>query len=153
MSIDRDAALALALPEFPVDVERGRLRFFAQAIGETDPVFTDLGAARAAGHRDLPAPPTFVFSLALEAPDPFGYLGDLGIDLRHILHGEQRFDHHAVVYAGDRITVRESIVDVYAKSGGALEFLVKRSEFLRDGEPVATATSTIVVRRPQVAAA
>ncbi|MFD9825993.1 MaoC family dehydratase N-terminal domain-containing protein [Tsukamurella tyrosinosolvens] len=153
MSIDRDAALALALPEFPVDVERGRLRFFAQVIGETDPVFTDLDAARAAGHRDLPAPPTFVFGLALEAPEPFGYLGTLGIDLRHILHGEQRFDHHAIVYAGDRITVRESIVDVYAKSGGTLEFLVKRSEFLRDGEPVATATSTIVVRRPQEAAA
>jgi hypothetical protein len=36
----------------------------------------DVAAARAAGHRDLPVPPTFFFSLTLEGDSPFGYLGD-----------------------------------------------------------------------------
>ncbi len=40
-------------------MERGRLRMFAAAIGETDPIYTDVEAARAAGHPDLPVPPTF----------------------------------------------------------------------------------------------
>ncbi|MDO8773368.1 MAG: MaoC family dehydratase N-terminal domain-containing protein [Burkholderiaceae bacterium] len=47
-------------------IERQRLRFFARAIGETDPVYTDVEAARAAGYADLPAPPTFLFSADLD---------------------------------------------------------------------------------------
>ena len=46
-----------------VEVEKGRLKFFAKAIGETNPIYTDESAARAAGYRSLPAPPTFIFSL------------------------------------------------------------------------------------------
>nr|WP_296766689.1 MaoC family dehydratase N-terminal domain-containing protein [Rhodococcus sp. (in: high G+C Gram-positive bacteria)] len=149
MSIDIDAAKAYVFEEFSVLVERGRLRSFARAIGETDPVYTDFACAEAAGYRDIPAPPTFLFSLGLEAPEPFGYLSDLGIDLRRILHGEQRFDYRTPVCAGDEITLRETIDDVYSKRGGALEFLVKRTEFLRDNDLVGTGTTTIVVRHPK----
>ena len=52
-----------------VEVEKGKLRFFAKAIGETDPVYTDPAAARDAGHRDLPVPPTFLFCLEMEGPN------------------------------------------------------------------------------------
>ena len=51
---------------FTAEVEKGRLKFFAQAIGETDPIYTDEGAARAAGHPTLPAPPTFSMALDME---------------------------------------------------------------------------------------
>ena len=57
-------------PARTFDVERGRLRFFAKAIGETDPVYTDVEAARAAGHPDLPVPPTFLFGLELDERGP-----------------------------------------------------------------------------------
>ena len=46
-------------PVFQVEVEKGRLRFFAKAIGETDPVYFDEKAAKAAGHPGLLVPPTF----------------------------------------------------------------------------------------------
>ena len=36
---------------FTTDVERGRLRFFAKAIGEMDLIYTDDAAARRAGHQ------------------------------------------------------------------------------------------------------
>jgi hypothetical protein len=55
---------------FTTQVERGRLRFFAKAISETDPVYTDEAAARAAGHPALPVPPTFFFCLEMDRPDP-----------------------------------------------------------------------------------
>ena len=48
------------LPDSVMTIERSRLQFFAKAIGETDPVYTDVAAARAAGYADLPAPPTFL---------------------------------------------------------------------------------------------
>ena len=78
--------IARALPAHTVEVEKGRLRFFAKAIGERNPVYTDESAARAAGYRSLPVPPTLLFSLDNEVPDPFAYLTDMGVDVRRILH-------------------------------------------------------------------
>jgi hypothetical protein len=139
------------LPEFVVNVERGRLRLFAEATGQDDPVYSDLAAARAAGHRDLPIPPTFFMSLELERPDPFGWLIAAGADLRRILHGEQCFTYHAMAYAGDALTVAAHITDVYSKKGGALEFLVRQTGISRRDQPIATLEQTIVVRHVQEA--
>ena len=112
----------------PFDVERGRLRFFAKTIGLTDPIYLDVDAARRAGHRDLPVPPTFLSnSLELELPDPLGWLAALGGDLTTTTHAEQAFTYHALAYAGDSLVLRRRIVDVYTKKGGALEFVVKQN--------------------------
>jgi hypothetical protein len=151
MAVDPDKALALDLPPITVDVERGRLRAFARAIGETDSVYSDVDTAAGAGHRDLPVPPTFFFSLELEAPDPMGYLTDLGVDLRRVLHGEQSFTYLSLAHAGDTLTLRPRIVDAYSKKGGALDFLVKKTDITRDGELVAEVTAVIVVRNPEAA--
>lgn len=148
MAIDADRAKALRFAPFEVELERGRLRAFAAATGSTDPVYVDLDVAAAAGHRDLPVPPTFFFSMDLEAADPFGYVDDLEIDLRNVLHGEQTFDYHQMVYAGDTIRLTQHIVDTFSKKGGALDFLVKKTEFARGDELVAEATSVIIVRNP-----
>jgi len=53
-------------PEVSFDIERGRLKFFAQAIGESNPIYLDQKAAQAAGYRDLPVPPTFLLAADLE---------------------------------------------------------------------------------------
>lgn len=152
MPVDVERALALDLGTTEVDVERGRLRFFARAIGETDPIYTNVDAARQAGHRDLPVPPTFFFSLSLEAPEPFAYLDELGVDLRCILHGGQRFDYTDMAYAGDTVTLSERIIDVTSKRGGALELITKQTDVRRGEEQIARATSVIVVRNPEVTA-
>jgi hypothetical protein len=142
-------AIGSAQPAVTVRVERGRLRFFAQAIGETDARYLDVDAARAAGDPDLPVPPTFLFGLRLDAPEPFRWLADLGVDMRYVLHGAQRFDYHRMAYAGDELVFAPRITDVYAKRGGALEFIVRSIDVTRDGEPIATLTETIVVRHPE----
>jgi len=131
-------------------IERGRLRFFAEAIGETDPVYSDLGAALAAGHPDLPVPPTFLFGLKLDAPDPFGWMTDLGVEMRFVLHGSQRFEYHRSVFAGDEVTFNPRISDVYDKRGGALEFLTLDTAVTRGDELIANLTETIVVRHPEL---
>ena len=60
--IDRKI-IGLKFPDHAAQVEAGQLRFFAKAIGETDPISSDEDAAKAAGHPALPVPPTFFFSL------------------------------------------------------------------------------------------
>ena len=110
-----------------LQVTRGRLRDFATATGQTDPVYLDVDVAKQAGHRDLPVPPTFVFGVDLESPDAFEFLIDLGVDLRTVLHGEQEFIYHEMAYAGDELSTTSSITDIYEKKGGLLEFIVRRT--------------------------
>lgn len=150
MPID-PAVIGTRSPAFETTAERGRLRFFAEATGQTDPVYLDPDVAAAAGHRDLPIPPTFLFCLEMDNPHRHGFLAGLGIDMRAILHGEQKFEYHAPAYAGDVLTFWNEVKDVYSKKGGALEFIVRDTHVSRDGEPIATLTNTIVVRDPKAA--
>lgn len=139
--------IGMDLGEVSLHVDAGRLRFFAKATGQRDPVYTDPEAARAAGHRDLPVPPTFFAAVPLERPDGFAWLGEIGVDLRSILHGSQSFDYHAMAYAGDMLTVRTSVVDVFEKKGGALQFIVREGIVTnQDGVHVATMRGTTVVQ-------
>src|SRR5262245_44541845 len=115
------------LPVSELPIERSRLRFFAKAIGETDPVYTDAAAARDAGYQDLPAPPTFLFAAELDSGTTDRLLADLGIPLSKLLHGEQGFTYHRTACVGDTVTVRSRIEDIYDKKNGALEFVVKAS--------------------------
>jgi acyl dehydratase len=152
MAIDTDKARAYRFDPIVVTAERGRLALFARVTGQADPVYSDLAAARAAGHPDVPVPPTFFFGLELEMPAPFGYLVELGIDLRHVLHGRQTFRYHALAHAGDTLTLTARITDVVSRPGRELEFLVKQTDITRDDTLIAQASSTIVVRHPVVTA-
>jgi len=128
-------------------IERGRLQFFARSIGETDPIYTDLAAARAAGYPDLPAPPTFLFAAELESGAVTSLLETLELPIQKILHGEQGFTYLKPVCAGERVTVRSKIADIYEKKGGALEFVLKSSEARNSsGELVAELRSLLVCR-------
>jgi acyl dehydratase len=149
VAIDQDRARAYEFEPIVVTVERGRLVLFAAVTGQDDPVYCDLAAARAAGHPDLPVPPTFFFGLELAVPDPFGYLAQLGVDLRQVLHGKQSFRYHTLAYAGDTLTLNSRIASVISRA--AMEFLVKETEITRDGTLIAEASSTIVVRQLEAA--
>lgn len=140
--------------EYPPSVlplERTRLRFFAKAVGETDPVYTDPAAARAAGYPDVPAPPTFLFAAELDSGVVDRLLADLRIPLARLLHGEQGFTYHRAACAGDTITVRSRIADIYDKKGGALEFVVKTSRALNQREELVAELRTVLVCRNDAA--
>jgi acyl dehydratase len=103
--IDR-AYIGTDFPKVVLEIEKGRLRFFAKAIGETDPIYTDETAAKAAGYPSLPAPPTFIYAAELDAGRLEPAMKALGIDLTRTLHGEQHFTYHGPICAGD--TIRSS---------------------------------------------
>ena len=129
------------------EVEKGRLRFFAKAIGETDPIYTDEAAAKAAGYASLPVPPTFISCLQGEGRDLVEMLNIYGFDLGRILHAEQAFVYHATAVAGDTLTFDTRVVDVYEKKGGALQFVVNETRVTnQDGIHIADVHSTLVQR-------
>lgn len=134
-------------PPFAVEVENGRLRLFAKAVGATDPVYTDEAAAAAAGYAALPAPPTYAFSIAMDGGQSFNVLEDMGIPLTKVVHGHQGFDYHRPIVAGDVIGGRQTVRAVYDKKGGALMFIETEINLTNQrGEAVCDLHSTIVVR-------
>ncbi|KQX85111.1 MaoC family dehydratase N-terminal domain-containing protein [Variovorax sp. Root473] len=135
------------LPASVLPVERSRLQFFAKAIGETDPVYTDAAAARDAGYPDLPAPPTFLFAAELDSGASDRMLGDLQIPLSKLLHGEQSFAYHRPACVGDTVTVRSTISDIYDKKNGALEFVVKTSRATNQNDELVAELRTVLVCR------
>lgn len=134
-------------PAFQVEVEKGRLRFFAKAIGETNPVYFDVQAAQAAGHRSLLVPPTFLFCLEMESPDPAAIRNLLGLDYRRLLHGEQGFVYHALAYAGDTLTFEQRIEDIYDKKNGALEFVLRNTRVSNQHQQAVAELRTVSVMR------
>jgi acyl dehydratase len=133
-------------------IERSRLRFFAKAIGETNPVYTDEAAARAAGYADLPAPPTFLFAAELDSGATDRLLADLEVPIARILHGEQGFTYHRTACAGDTVTVDSTIDDIYDKKQGALEFIVKSSRAVNQRDELVAEMRTVIVVRHGAAA-
>lgn len=144
--IDRNI-IGMVFPPLRVTAEAGQLRFFAKAIGETDPIYFDAAAARDAGYADLPAPPTFLFAAELDSGASDQLLADLGIPLAKLLHGEQGFVYHRPACVGDTVTVQSTVTDLYAKKNGALEFVVKTSVATNQhGERVAELRTVLVCR-------
>jgi acyl dehydratase len=134
------------LPTFLATAEAGQLRFFAKAIGETNPIYFDEQAARDAGYPGLPLPPTFLFSLEFQIPSN-AWRDELGIVTARILHGEESFSYHRMAYAGDTLRFDVRIADIYDKKGGALEFVVRETRVTNQhGEHVADLRSVLVQR-------
>ena len=132
--------------DFRTSVPASQLRFFAKATGEARAAWIDESAARDAGHRGLPLPPTFLFSLELSNP-PGAWREELGIVTERILHGEQSFTYHRMAYAGDVLHFRTTVTDIYDKKNGALEFVVRETHVRnQNDEHVADLRSVLVQR-------
>ena len=138
--------IGMAFPAHSAVVEAGQLRFFAKAIGETNPIYFDEAAARDAGHPTLPVPPTFFFSLELTRKET-NWREEAGIQLPRVLHGEQAFTYHRMAYAGDTLHFESRITDVYDKKNGALTFVAMETRITNQrGEHVADVRKSLVHR-------
>lgn len=128
----------------PYAVSAADIAAFADAVGSDDPVHHDPEVARAAGHADVIAPPTFAVTIAQQCDRAYIQDPDAGIDFSRVVHGEQRFLHHRPITAGDEL-MGELTVDSVRSAGGH-SMITTRTELTAGGEPVCTSTSTIVVR-------
>jgi acyl dehydratase len=129
-----------------VEVEKGAIRRFAEALGDPNPLAQDEAAARAAGHAGLVAPPTFAVTLGWS--ERFRHSLDLGT--RSVLHGEQSFEYARPIVSGDRLLVKSRVADVQERAGasGPMDVLVIEDEGRGEkGELVFKARSTFILRR------
>jgi len=126
-------------------VGREKIREYAHAVGETDPLYLDVEAARAAGHADVVAPPMFAVVYSLPAVWPALFDEEVGIDFARMVHGGQEFRWGPVVVAGDEITTTASLKDVSERRGNGF-FVFESVSVNGRGETVCTGLWSNIVR-------
>jgi acyl dehydratase len=145
MALNRDFVGKKYPPSAPYEVSRVKIREFAAAIGDNNPLYRDKEAAQAAGYPDVIAPPTFPIVFSLQSGGDVLVDPDLGLNFAMVVHGEQRFEYVRPVYAGDELVMTATVTDI--RTAGRNELLTVRSEVSTvAGEPVCVTYNTIVER-------
>jgi len=139
------SAAGKVFPPVSYAVGREKIREYAQAVGETNPLHADVDAARAAGHADLVAPPMFAVVYTSPAIGPAFFDPEVGMDFARMVHGAQEFAWGSLVVAGDEISTEIELADVSERGGMGFYVFESRSDNER-GERVCTGTWTCIVR-------
>jgi len=130
---------------FTYEVGLEKIREYANAVGESNPVHHDRAAAHDAGFRDVVAPPMFVVVYSAGAMGPAVLDPEIGINLMMMLHGSQEFVWGEPVCAGDAITTRVELKDMREDDGRQF-FVFESVSTNQDGAETARGTWTNIVR-------
>ena len=144
MALDTQS-LGRALEPHIYAVGREKIREYARAVGETNPVYLELEAAHAAGHRDLVAPPMFAVVYCSSAIEQALLDPAVGIDFAMLVHGGQEFEWGPLVVAGDEVTTQVTVAEIYERIGMAFYVFASRSTNQR-AELVSSGIWTQIVR-------
>jgi acyl dehydratase len=145
MAINRDYAGRTFPASEPYEVSRVKIAEFAAAIGDLNPVYRDQAAARAAGHPDVIAPPTFAIVISMSSAGTALADPGLGLNYAMVVHGEQRFSYERPIVAGDVLVAQPTITEI--RDAGRNVMLTTSTELRSaDGELVCTAVGTLVER-------
>ena len=140
-----------SFPPFNIEVERGKIRELALAIGDENPIYASKAEAQAAGYDDVPLYPT--------TPTTFTFWGNrqgirqlvsAGINVMRILHGEEEYEYLAPIHPGDTLTGVFTIVDGktrHGSSGSSMDIITTEIQYTNQHDaPVLKARQVIVVR-------
>ena len=139
------SAVGKTYPPVTYAVGREKVREYAHAVGETNPLHLDLDAARKAGHADLVAPPMFAVVYASPAVIPAFFDPEVGLDFARMVHGGQELTWGPLVVAGDEITTEVEVADI-SERGGVGFFVFETRSDNQAGERVCTGRWTCIVR-------
>jgi acyl dehydratase len=138
-------AIGKTYPASSYAVGREKIREYAAAVGETNPLHFDVDAAREAGYVDLVAPPMFAVVYGARSVGSAILDPEVGINFAMMVHAAQEFVWGPVVVAGDEVTTSASVKDISDPGGMAFYVFETVSENQR-GETVSTGTWTQIVR-------
>ena len=126
-------------------VGREKIKEYAAAVGEGNPLHLDVEAARAAGHSDVVAPPMFAVVYSAPAMGPALFDPQVGIDFALMVHGGQEFRWGPLVVAGDEIETTVSVKSIAERAGNGF-YVFESVSTNQDGHTVCVGTWTNIVR-------
>lgn len=139
------AAVGKRYPAVSYEVGAEKIREYADAVGQSEDVHRDRGAARAAGFRDVVAPPMFAVVYSARAIAPAILDPEVGIDFAAMVHGGQEFVWGEPVCAGDTITTTARVAAISEKDGKGF-YVFESTSVNQDGDEVVRGTWTNIVR-------
>jgi len=132
-------------PSTTYQVGREKIREYANALGIDNPVHFDVAAARAAGFRDVVAPPMFAVVYSSPAMAPAMFDPDVAMNFAAMVHGGQQFEWDEPACSGDEITTTARCVSIEEKDGKGF-YVFETDSVNQDGAKVARGTWTLIVR-------
>ena len=132
-------------PPFEYEVGKEKIKEYAWAVGEDNPVHFDRDQAKAAGFRDIPAPPMFAVVYSAGSVGPAVLDPEVGINIMMMVHGGQEFVWGEAVCAGDTITTETTVKDIYEKDGRGY-YVFESVSRNQDAQEVVRGTWTNIVR-------
>jgi acyl dehydratase len=140
-----------SFPPFTIEVERGKVRELALAIGDDNPIYQSKEAAQAAGYPDVPLYPTSPTTFSFWGnTNVVGQLASLGVNLMRILHGEEEYEYVAPIYPGDTLTGVMRLVDAksrHTQEGSSMDILTTEIDYTNQhGVLVLKARQVAIVR-------
>ncbi len=141
-------AVGKQFPATTYAVGREKIKEYALAVGETNPLHLDLEAARKAGYADVVAPPMFCVVYKSPSMAPAIFDADVGMNFALMVHGGQEFRWGPLVVAGDEITTSMTLQDVSRRAGMGWYVFESVSTNQRD-ETVSVGLWTNVVREAE----
>ncbi|HEV2982554.1 MAG TPA: MaoC family dehydratase N-terminal domain-containing protein, partial [Solirubrobacteraceae bacterium] len=122
-----------------------KIREYARAIGETNPIYLDVDAARAGGYADVVAPPMFAVVYSAPSVGPLIFDPDIEINFAMMVHGGQEFEWGSPVVAGDEVTTIARVKDISERDGRGY-YVFETTSTNQRGEQVCRGTWTNIVR-------
>ena len=138
----RQQAIGTAAQPMVLEVEKGHIKGFAEAVGDPNPLWNDEAIARRSRYGGIIAPPTFLRSVRIARPQP-----PFDVPFDRLLDGGSEWEYFEPVRAGDRLTAMAEIADVSERSGrlGVMLFMVIEIKYTNQlDELVATQRNTII---------
>ena len=138
-------AVGKTFPTTTYAVGREKIKEYALAVGETNPLHLDHEAARKAGYADVVAPPMFAVVFKSPAMAPAIFDADVGMNFALMVHGGQEFRWGPLVVAGDEIQTTVTVQSIEERDGKGFYVFESVSKNQRD-ETVCVGTWTNIVR-------
>jgi acyl dehydratase len=126
-------------------VGREKIKEYARAVGETNPIHLDVQAAREAGYDDVVAPPMFAVVYSAPSVGPPIFDPEIELNFALMVHGGQEFQWGQLVVAGDEITTAASVKDI-SEADGRGYYVFESISTNQRGEQVCRGTWTYIVR-------
>src|SRR5262245_45263410 len=139
------SAIGKTYPSTTYAVGREKIKEYALAVGESNPVYLDPEAARAAGYADVVAPPMFAVVYKSPSMGPVLFDPEVGMNFAMMVHGAQEFTWSAPVVAGDEITTTVTVKDISERNGMGF-YIFESTSTNQRGETVCVGEWTNIVR-------
>jgi len=151
--------VGMEFPAYTITVEKNKIAEFAVAVALKEekeginPIYYDEASAKKAGYQGITVPPTFMTSFLFWTGEGLlGIVKALGIDLNRLLHSEEEYEFYGSIYAGDTITRKMKVVEMFErgkrdKLGRFVDVTILETEVINQrGELVAKVRSTMMER-------